>query len=606
MPLIYFYLILRYLILNIILPLYPFKNNYYSKIKSKMSNNKFPTLYNTDTKGKTRMWKIWVRGDTYYTETGLLDGKHINHERTCEAKNVGRSNATTPEEQARKEATAKWKDQQIKKCYTQTLPKSTNSEETKNDNSNDGVKFDDSEDDDEDEKEIKSVKDIKGTNKEEEKKSIDIYDSEEDEKEEDKKSIGIYDAMLASKWENEESKVKFPADAQPKLDGTRCLVYEEDGKIIPYSRQHKSVKMDTKLMLEECKRLLNSLPPGSCLDGEIYKHGKKFEDIISVVTRSKPKSNKGDNKETKDEPVNYCIYDFIDPKCKLLWSERRKILNDAISVAQGNDIKSNINKSNKSDNKDVKSDSNKDVKGNKDVKSDSNKDVKSDILISTKDVKNNKDVKSDILISSKDDSNKSDSKDVKIDILISSKGDSNKDVKSDSKQTVSTSVPESENKTSIVPELCSDLANNSNLKFRSLILVPTVEVKSSEEMNILLKKYVKEGYEGLMLRKKDGKYQPKKRSKALIKVKKFDDEEFEIIGANEGKGSRKGCVIWEVRDLEDDSITFNTTHGTDVKKMREYYENRDSYIGKMLTVRFQGRTKHGKPRFPVGVEIRDE
>ena len=39
--------------------------------------------------------------------------------------------------------------------------------------------------------------------------------------------------------EMEEKLVKFPAFVQPKLDGIRCLIYQNEGKIIFQSRQNK-------------------------------------------------------------------------------------------------------------------------------------------------------------------------------------------------------------------------------------------------------------------------------------------------------------------------------------------------------------------------------
>ena len=35
------------------------------------------------------------------------------------------------------------------------------------------------------------------------------------------------------------------------------------------------------------------------------------------------------------------------------------------------------------------------------------------------------------------------------------------------------------------------------------------------------------------------------------------------------------------------------------------FEKGKSYIGKMLTVKYQELTDDGKPRFPVGINIRD-
>lgn len=67
-----------------------------------------PTLYGVDSKGKNRMWKCWVVGDTIFREHGLVNGKKILSERQFEGKSIGKKNETTPEEQAWMEANKEW------------------------------------------------------------------------------------------------------------------------------------------------------------------------------------------------------------------------------------------------------------------------------------------------------------------------------------------------------------------------------------------------------------------------------------------------------------------------------------------------------------------
>jgi len=38
---------------------------------------------------------------------------------------------------------------------------------------------------------------------------------------------------------------------------------------------------------------------------------------------------------------------------------------------------------------------------------------------------------------------------------------------------------------------------------------------------------------------------------------------------------------------------------------RKYFENKNNFLGKLLTVKFQNLTNLGIPRFPVGIVIRD-
>ena len=67
------------------------------------------TLYKVDTKGKIRQWTVKVKSNSFWTEQGLVDGKIvINKPTITTTKNEGRSNETSPEQQALAEASAKY------------------------------------------------------------------------------------------------------------------------------------------------------------------------------------------------------------------------------------------------------------------------------------------------------------------------------------------------------------------------------------------------------------------------------------------------------------------------------------------------------------------
>lgn len=80
-----------------------------------------PTLYKKNKTGAVQQWVIFatVEGKVI-TEHGQVDGAKQLSEYTCEAKNVGRSNETTKEQQALSEAKSKHA-KQIKKGYTVDL-----------------------------------------------------------------------------------------------------------------------------------------------------------------------------------------------------------------------------------------------------------------------------------------------------------------------------------------------------------------------------------------------------------------------------------------------------------------------------------------------------
>jgi len=73
-----------------------------------------PKLYGLDSKGRTKEWSVHTEGADIYVTHGLVDGKKQQKVTTAKAKNVGRSNETTPEQQAELEAKSKWNKQKDK------------------------------------------------------------------------------------------------------------------------------------------------------------------------------------------------------------------------------------------------------------------------------------------------------------------------------------------------------------------------------------------------------------------------------------------------------------------------------------------------------------
>lgn len=64
------------------------------------------TLYKSTKQGKVQQWSIEVSGDTFTCTYGQLGGKLQSQPTKCTSRNIGRSNETSPEQQAQLEADA--------------------------------------------------------------------------------------------------------------------------------------------------------------------------------------------------------------------------------------------------------------------------------------------------------------------------------------------------------------------------------------------------------------------------------------------------------------------------------------------------------------------
>lgn len=134
-------------------------------------------------------------------------------------------------------------------------------------------------------------------------------------------------------------------------------------------------------------------------------------------------------------------------------------------------------------------------------------------------------------------------------------------------------------------------------------IVETVKI-THYDISKYFKQFRDQGYEGAILRDPSVKYEHK-RSYGLQKVKEFEDSEFKVVSINEGRGKMKGHAIFECV-LEDGTTKFEAKLKGEHERLKEIFQNSQNYIGRLLTVQFQGRTKNNIPRFPVGLRIREE
>lgn len=128
-------------------------------------------------------------------------------------------------------------------------------------------------------------------------------------------------------------------------------------------------------------------------------------------------------------------------------------------------------------------------------------------------------------------------------------------------------------------------------------LVPYSICYEEEGISSWLGHWTEQGYEGQMLRIPDSPYEGK-RSKGLIKHKEFEDDEFEIVSIEEGKGNWAGAAKRVEIRLKDGTTQFSGVRGS-FDFLKELLYNADDYIGTDVTVRYQNKTDDDKLRFPV-------
>jgi len=223
----------------------------------------FPTLYKQTNTGKIQQWNVAQIGDSVNSTYGQVHGKlQTTIDIIKTGKNIGKSNETSIEQQASLKAQQLF-DKKVKEGYVENIEDAA---ETKN-------------------------------------------------------ALEAIELMLAFAIEKKEKYATFPAIAQPKLDGLRCIAIIVEGKARLFSRTQKEY-----LTLPHIVKELEELFEGKTidLDGELYNHELKddFEAICSYIKR--------DDVHDKHELIQYHVYDVPNAGGVLSHPERFGLFKDVV------------------------------------------------------------------------------------------------------------------------------------------------------------------------------------------------------------------------------------------------------------------------------------
>lgn len=136
--------------------------------------------------------------------------------------------------------------------------------------------------------------------------------------------------------------------------------------------------------------------------------------------------------------------------------------------------------------------------------------------------------------------------------------------------------------------------------YKHVVVVETHIIESLDEVDQWHDFWESKGYEGAIIRNMKAPYEGK-RSYNLQKYKKFDDDEFEIVGVKEKKDGTC-CLICKMPDSDE---TFDPPLNGSHDRAKWVMKNPHEVIGKMATIKYFGYTNEsGVPRFPQAKAIR--
>ena len=144
--------------------------------------------------------------------------------------------------------------------------------------------------------------------------------------------------------------------------------------------------------------------------------------------------------------------------------------------------------------------------------------------------------------------------------------------------------------------LMAEITANSPSPY--LKMIKQIRVQNNNELQKLLENVLAKGGEGLMLHKGTAHYQAK-RSKDLMKLKKYQDAEAIVLKHLPGKGrneGRLGAILVQTPQ----GITFKIGSGYSDQER----ENPPA-VGTTITYKYIGKTKNNVPRFASFIRIRE-
>lgn len=134
--------------------------------------------------------------------------------------------------------------------------------------------------------------------------------------------------------------------------------------------------------------------------------------------------------------------------------------------------------------------------------------------------------------------------------------------------------------------------------------VPQVPIKGWDNIIKLHDEFVSEGWEGLVIRDPSKPYKPNGRTNDMIKVKKYQDDCFKIVGKEAGlRGAEDMVFIMEMPD----GRTFKAKPFGDRLQKEDYWNNfEELYKGKIGECKFFYYSDDGCPLQPSFKAVRED
>lgn len=149
-------------------------------------------------------------------------------------------------------------------------------------------------------------------------------------------------------------------------------------------------------------------------------------------------------------------------------------------------------------------------------------------------------------------------------------------------------------------EQVRELVDRIDSNYIQYVITVTASVK--DDIIHHYNKWVSEGNEGAMIRHYNGIYGQGQRSSDLLKVKEFNDAEFEFISFEKGQRDEDLIAV-----CKNDAGEFKAKMiGTVTQKQKLFIDfGNNKFDNVKLTIKYFGLTDSKLPRFPIGIGFRN-
>ena len=152
-------------------------------------------------------------------------------------------------------------------------------------------------------------------------------------------------------------------------------------------------------------------------------------------------------------------------------------------------------------------------------------------------------------------------------------------------------------------ETLLDKMCDADIDFKVITPVERMYCSENEEIDVIHAEYIKEGYEGAMIKDPTAPYKFG-RSYAVMKLKDFHDVDLKIAGFAEGTGRHTGKLGAVMVNYQGVDVQVGSGFSDDLRK--QIWNHKDDFINRVIEIRYQEVTPDGSLRFPTFVCFRND